>query len=67
MWTVIDFIVSALILGPWNWLGIAVGLVCALVAYTTLPEAIRAPIGALLFFAGWVLVLVLGNAINRKK
>jgi hypothetical protein len=65
---ILDFIVTALLTGPWLWLGVALGLTGAWLAYVYLPETIdRASIGALVFIAGCILGMALGSMANKRK
>jgi len=63
-----DFILDVLILGPWFWVGVALGLAGAWVAYTYLPPSVdRASIAAVIFLAGCVLGGVLSSVGEKKK
>ena len=69
---ILELIVEFLTMGPrtflLNWLGIATGLILALIAYTFLPETVdRASIAALAFFGGWILVFAIGRESKKSK
>lgn len=65
---IIEFIVEVLLLGPWFWVGAAVGLGGAWIAWTYLPQSVnRAAGAAVIFVAGCVLGIVLEAFREKRK
>ena len=64
----LEFLLDVLFTGPWFWVGVALGLIGALLAYTYLPPSVdRTSIAAIIFIAGCVLGVVLSSIGEKKK
>ena len=64
----LEFLIDVLLLGPWFWVGVALGLLGAWLAYTYLPPSVdRESIAAGIFVLGCVFGGALASIGEKKK